>query len=148
MPHSDDALAVMAVQNAYAEAIDSRDWSALRACFAPDAAIGFGRPARVGSLAEFLAWAPEFHEALGPTLHQVTTHQAQVQGQGATASAYLHAVLVDADGASALTILGRYDDELVRGDERGWLIRRRRFTPTWRFRTASSDTAPSQGAAS
>ena len=137
----DDAAAVIAVQNAYAVAIDTHDWPALGACFADDASIGFGRPARTGGRDEFVAWAQPFHEALGPTLHQNSSHQVSVQGDTATATCYLHAVLVDADGAGATSIFGRYDDELVRG-ERGWLIRRRRFTPVWRTRSAPLPAAP------
>ncbi|MCM3882576.1 nuclear transport factor 2 family protein [Frankia sp. R82] len=80
---TDDVQAIIGVQNAYAVAIDRRDWSALRGCFAPDARVGFGRPARLGTLEEFLAWAPPFHDALGPTLHQMTTHHAHPRRDGA-----------------------------------------------------------------
>jgi ketosteroid isomerase-like protein len=139
-----DVAAVMAVQNAYAVAIDTHDWPALRTCFADDATIGFGRPLRLGTVAEFMAWAPEFHEALGPTLHQVSSHRVRFAGAAATATAHLHAVLVDPDGGGATSIFGRYDDELVRGD-RGWLIRQRRFTPVWRTRSAPLPAAPDAG---
>ena len=132
----DDVAGVIAVQNAYAVAIDTHDWPALRACFADDASIGFGRPLRMGTVDEFIAWAPEFHEPLGPTLHQVSTHQVRVDDATASASAYLHAVLVDPDGGGAMSIFGRYDDELVRSHA-GWVIRQRRFTPVWRTRTAA-----------
>jgi hypothetical protein len=141
----DDAAGVAAVQSAYAVAIDTRDWPRLRTCFADDATIGFGVPLRVGNVEEFMAWAPEFHEPLGPTLHQVSSHQVRLRGEQASASAYLHAVLVDADGNGATSIFGRYDDELVRGD-RGWLIRQRRFTPVWRTRSAPLVPAPAAGA--
>jgi hypothetical protein len=131
-----DVAAVMAAQNAYAVAIDTHDWPGLRSCFSDDASIGFGRPLRIGSLDDFMTWAPEFHEQLGPTLHQNSTHRVKLEGDRATASCYLHAVLVDADGRGATSIFGRYDDELVRGD-RGWVIRQRRFSPTWRTRDAA-----------
>jgi ketosteroid isomerase-like protein len=128
---AEDVAAVIAVQNAYAVAIDRRDWPALRTCFADDATIRFGVPLRDGTLDEFVVWAPEFHDALGPTLHQVSTHQVDLHGTTATATAYLHAVLVDADRASAQSIFGRYDDEFVRGPG-GWVIRHRRFQAVWR----------------
>ncbi|SEO49512.1 SnoaL-like domain-containing protein [Trujillonella endophytica] len=141
MDEAEDVTAVIGVQNAYAVAIDTHDWPALRACFADDASIGFGRPARTGGPDEFLEWAPAFHEALGPTLHQNSSHRVRIDGDAATATAYLHAVLVDADGAGATSIFGRYDDELVRAGA-GWLIRRRRFTATWRTRTAPLPASP------
>ncbi|WP_163550423.1 nuclear transport factor 2 family protein, partial [Candidatus Frankia nodulisporulans] len=140
-----DVQAIIGVQNAYAVAIDQRDWPALRACFAPHARVGFGRPARLAPLEEFLAWAPPFHAALGPTLHQVSTHHvrpdagddqaAAVVGGGALAlaeaSCYLHAVLVSADLASCQTVFGRYRDQFVHLAGR-WVIQRREFHPTWR----------------
>jgi hypothetical protein len=141
---SDDVAAVMAAQNAYAVAIDTHDWPGLRACFSADASIGFGRPLRIGTVDEFLAWAPEFHERLGPTLHQNSTHRVAVDGDRARASCYLHAVLVDADGGGATSIFGRYDDELVRADT-GWVISSRRFSPAWRTRTAPLPVAPEAG---
>jgi hypothetical protein len=122
---------VVAVQNAYAVAIDRRGWPALRRCFADDATIRVGVPLRDGTLDDFVAWAPEFHDALGPTSHQMGTHSVELDGARATASGYLHAVLVAADGASAQSIFGRYDDELVR-DDGGWAIRQRRFRAIWR----------------
>lgn len=141
MDEAGDVAAVMAVQNAYAVAVDTHDWPALRSCFSDDATIGFGRPLRLGTVDEFMDWAPAFHEALGPTLHQNSTHRVRLGGDSATATAYLHAILVDAGGEGATSIFGRYDDELVRGVA-GWLIRRRRFTATWRTRTASLPATP------
>ncbi|MBL7498970.1 nuclear transport factor 2 family protein [Frankia sp. CNm7] len=142
MTEAVDAVAIMTVQNAYAVAIDRRDWAALRDCFTPDATISFGMPLRVGTLAEFLDWAPDFHGRLGRTLHQVSTHQAVFQEQVAVASCYLHAILVDATRQAATSVFGRYDDELVRAGN-SWKIRQRRFRPTW-----LSTTAPAEGARS
>jgi SnoaL-like domain len=83
---AEDVVAVAVVQSAYGVAIDERDWSALRACFAEHASIGFGRPARTGGLDEFLDWAPAFHAELGDTLHQLSTHRVRFDGDAATAS--------------------------------------------------------------
>ncbi|MCK9925514.1 hypothetical protein MXD61_27185 [Frankia sp. AgPm24] len=104
-------------------------------------------PPRLAALEEFLAWAPPFHAALGPTLHQVSTHHvrpgaggeqatAAVGGGGgepvlAEASCYLHAVLVSADLTSCQTVFGRYRDLFVHLADR-WVIQRREFHPTWR----------------
>lgn len=130
---TDALVLIAAVENAYAAAIDRRDWPALQRCFTEDATITFGRPATRGSRAEFLAWAPRFHNSLGPTLHQVSTHTATVTGPAATARCHLHAVLVDPDGGGALSVFGWYDDELVRTDGE-WRIRVRDFHPVWRSR--------------
>ncbi len=120
--------AIMAVQNAYAVALDTRDWPALRDCFTPDASIRFGIPARVGTLEEFMAWAPPFHADFAATLHQVSTHHAVPRGDTAIASCSLHALLLGADHEIVMAVFGRYDDEFVRTGGR-WRIRRRVFRP-------------------
>jgi hypothetical protein len=53
MTEPDATTAIAAVQNAYATAIDRRDWVARRRCFAADARIKYGRPARSGDLEVF-----------------------------------------------------------------------------------------------
>lgn len=126
-----DVAEIAFVQNSYGIAIDRRDWDMLARCFTVDAMVGFGRPPRVGTRQEFLDWAPAFHDALGQTLHQNSTHHATVHGDSANASCYLHAVLVAADGGSAQSIYGVYRDEMVRVGN-AWHIRRREFRPVWR----------------
>jgi ketosteroid isomerase-like protein len=140
----EDVAVIAAVQNAYAVAIDSRNWAALRDCFMDDASIGFGRPARIGGLEEFLEWAPAFHADLGETLHQITTHQARLGDGDAIASCYLHALLLDAGGGASTSVFGRYDDVFTRVDG-GWRIRRRRFCPVWRHRNTEPAELPTAG---
>jgi hypothetical protein len=124
------AAAIMAVQNAYAVAIDRRDWDALRRCFTDDASITFGMRLERGGLDEFMGWAPPFHNRLARTLHQITTHTAQVEGSSATASCCLNAVLVEPDETEALAIYGYYDDRLECRNEE-WRISSRTFHPVW-----------------
>lgn len=124
------AAAVGAVQNAYAVAIDRRDWHALRRCFTEDATITFGMRLERGGLDEFMEWAPPFHNRLARTLHQITTHSVQLEGLSATASCYLHAILVEPDESGALAICGYYDDTLECRNEE-WRLCRRTFHPVW-----------------
>ncbi|MBL7486907.1 nuclear transport factor 2 family protein [Frankia sp. AgB1.9] len=140
MTEAVDIIAITAVQNAYAVAIDRRQWPALRDCFTADATISFGMSLQIGTLAEFLDWAVDFHTPLGRTLHQITTHQAQVRESTATASCYLHAVLVEAGRERATSVFGRYDDELIRVEDR-WRIRQRRFRPAWLTTSAPAESA-------
>jgi hypothetical protein len=96
----------------------------------------------VGGLEEFMRWAPEFHAQLGETLHQITTHRVSFQAaDAAVGSCYLHAVLLDPDATSSLSVFGRYDDALVRMGG-GWLIRQRRFHAVWRHRNAVPTDVP------
>jgi hypothetical protein len=130
-----DLIKIATVQNTYAVAIDTRDWGLLETCFSSDAQIRYGRPARTTGRAEFIKWAPEFHDPLGPTLHQNSSHRAVVDGDHATWSFHLHAVLVAADGESAESVYGTYTDEFTRGPN-GWQISRRSFRAAWLTRTA------------
>jgi hypothetical protein len=125
-----DLIEIATVQNTYAVAIDTRDWVLLERCFSPDAQIRYGRPARTTGRAEFVTWAPEFHDPLGPTLHQNSSHRAIVDGDHATGSCYLHAVLVSADETRAESVYGAYTDEFTRGTD-GWQISRRSFRAAW-----------------
>jgi ketosteroid isomerase-like protein len=132
--------AVVAVQNAYAVAIDRRDWDALRRCFTEDATITFGVRLERGGLDAFMDWAPPFHERLARTLHQMTTHSVLVEGTSATASCYLHAILVEPDENEAVSIHGYYDDRLEcrNGD---WRISTRTFQPIWLQRHTAQKNA-------
>jgi ketosteroid isomerase-like protein len=132
--------AVVAVQNAYAVAIDRRDWDALRRCFTEDATITFGMRLERAGLDAFMAWAPPFHERLARTLHQITTHSVQVDGASATASCYLHAILVEPDESETASIYGYYHDTLVRSDE-DWRISSRTFQPVWLQRDSARKNA-------
>jgi ketosteroid isomerase-like protein len=124
------AAAVAAVQNAYAAAIDRRDWDALRQCFTDDASITFGMRLGRGGLDEFIEWAPPFHNRLARTLHQITTHTVVLAGASAAASCYLHALLVEPDGNEALAVYGYYEDILQCLDD-DWRISSRTFHPVW-----------------
>lgn len=122
-------VAIQEVQNRYAVAIDDRRWKLLESCFTADADIDYGRVGRFHTAADFVRWADRFHTPLGYTLHQMSSHVAEVDGDTATASCYGHAVLTrfpdgSPDSPSYHTY-SRYLDTLARADA-GWKIVQRR----------------------
>jgi hypothetical protein len=130
----DDRAEIMSVQNAYAVALDTRDFGQLRQVFVPDCEVSFGPGRTWHSLDSFIAWAEEFHTPIGATAHHIATHSAEVHDGRADASCYLHAVLVGFGELAVSHVFGRYTDEFVHTDE-GWRIARRRSEVLWRQET-------------
>lgn len=133
MDHWHDVLAIREVIDRYATAIDRRDWPRLRTCFTPDCTADYGRAGAWTGREPFVAWLEEIHRDVGPTLHRMTNHTVQVDGDAATARSYVDALLrVEHKGHDLLQVAGTYDDELVRTAE-GWKITcRRNETVLWR----------------
>ncbi|VEG57009.1 bile acid 7-alpha dehydratase [Mycolicibacterium aurum] len=111
----------------YATGIDSRDWSLFRSVFTDDCELDYGEIGRwsgVDAVVEFMVAA---HDKAGHTLHRITNHTAAIDGDTATARAYVDALIMSQDNTSGVSAAGFYDDELVRTGT-GWRIKRRRFT--------------------
>lgn len=126
----EDAVARQAITEVlvrYATGIDQRDWDRFRTCFTVDVHAEYeGLPAwdGVDAITEYMVQA---HAAMGHTLHRVSNHAIEVDGSTARARTYVDAVLMAADGATGVNVIGFYDDELVE-DPDGWRIARRTFT--------------------
>ena len=112
----------------YATAIDGRDWELLRTCFTPDCHADYEGIGEWHDVEELVRFMVEVHAGMGPTLHRMSNVAATVVGDRASARTYLDMVGMAPGGASGVTSIGWYDDELVR-TEGGWRIARRRFTP-------------------
>ena len=116
----------------YATAIDTRDWDLLHTCFTADAVTDYGDMGtwtdRDG-LVEFMVNA---HVGFGPSNHLMTNFSIDIDASGdrATASSYVHAVLVFLhDPNQSVDSIGSYRDTLVRdGDD--WRISSRTFRLT------------------
>ena len=67
------------------------------------------------------------HAQAGHTLHRMTNHVVDVDGDQASARTYVDAWITSVDNVSGINAIGFYDDELVRTDH-GWRIARRTFT--------------------
>jgi hypothetical protein len=134
-PSTADRLAIIDLTIAYAWALDTRDWDALRSVFLPDATAELGSPLLIG----VDAIIERVRTALVPldaSQHIVANHQVSItDGDRGTASCrcYLQAQHVwrDAPGGSNLLIGGRYEDTMSHGPD-GWRISHRALVVTWR----------------
>ena len=111
----------------YATGIDRRDWDLFRTVFTEDCDLDYGDIGAwhgADAVVEFMTAA---HDLAGHTLHRITNIVASVDGDTATARAYVNALIMAGDNTSGVDAVGFYDDELVRTGD-GWRIRRRRFT--------------------
>lgn len=124
------AIAELCVQ--YTFALDTKDWSLLESCFAPDPV--FVHPG--GRLEGFAAILGRTSAALNPldrTQHLLGNIDVEVDGDSGRASTYFHAQHVRAGtpGGDLYVIAGRYEDAVVRTDG-GWRIRERVQSYQWR----------------
>lgn len=125
-----DSDAIRALLVRYATAIDTRDWDLLRSCFTDDAVTDYGDIGRWTSVEGIAAFMQDSHAGLGATNHMISNIEVEVDGDEATARAYVHAVLAtDGDPQSWIDSVGTYDDRLVRTPA-GWRIAERTFRLT------------------
>ena len=111
----------------YATGIDRRDWPLLRSVFTEDCELDYGEIGAFVGVDAVVQFMADTHLWAGHTLHRITNQSVEVDGDTATARAYVDALIMAQDNASGVDAVGFYDDELVRTDT-GWRIRRRRFT--------------------
>jgi len=127
MNDRDDRQDIGDVQVRYATGIDTRDWPLFRTVFTDDCHLDYGEIGTwtgVDAVVDFMVAA---HDLAGHTLHRITNHAATVDGDTATARAYVDALIMSQDNTSGVNATGFYDDHLVRTDS-GWRISRRKFT--------------------
>ena len=127
MSNREDRQDISDVLVRYGTGIDSRDWTLFRTVFADDCELDYGEIGRwhgIDAVVDFMVAA---HEMAGHTLHRISNQAVTVDGDTATARAYVDALIMSQDNTSGVNAAGFYDDEFVRTDA-GWRIRRRRFT--------------------
>jgi 3-phenylpropionate/cinnamic acid dioxygenase small subunit len=120
--------------DAYAAAVDARDWEGLRAVFAPDAVLDYsdsGGPK--GALEEVLPWLRESLELFAATQHLITNRAIELRGGEATSrSSYFNPMGRSRDdgGLDMLYVGGTYEDRFRRTRD-GWRIAERVQTISW-----------------
>ncbi|ABM15044.1 conserved hypothetical protein [Mycolicibacterium vanbaalenii PYR-1] len=124
----DDRQEISDVLVRYATGIDTRDWPLFRTVFTDDCELDYGEIGTWRGVDAVVEFMTATHEMAGYTLHRITNQAATVDGDTATARAYIDALIMSQDNTSGVSAVGFYDDELVRTDT-GWRIRRRTFTP-------------------
>ena len=124
MSEADDRRQLQDVMLCYAAAVDDRDMSRYRACFADNVEIvGFG-DAIVKGADPWTASVESQLEAFSATQHLMSPQLATVSGDTASARTDVQAlhVLKDADGAT-FTLWATYLTDFVRSSD-GWKIAR------------------------
>ena len=111
----------------YATGIDRRDWTLFRSVFTEDCELDYGDIGTWHGADAVVDFMTAAHDMAGPTLHRITNAVVSVDGDAATARAYVDALIMAQDNSSGVNAAGFYDDELVRTAV-GWRIARRRFT--------------------
>jgi 3-phenylpropionate/cinnamic acid dioxygenase small subunit len=115
----------------YATGIDTKDWSLFRTCFTDDVQADYGEGVGSWSSVDAITdYMTAMHADMVDTKHRLTNFVIEVDGDSATASTYVHAVLVVTnDPLTWYEPVGHYEDRLVRTSE-GWRISHRVYHST------------------
>ena len=129
-----DALAIRALCERYAQAVDDGDRMAFTSVFTPDGHLvsdfGGGRGSHCNGHEE-LAQVVVRAKGLAPTtMHFIGNHLAQRDGDAATGVTYCLANHLRED-LSNLVMMVRYDDQYRRAGDHEWLIADRRVEILW-----------------
>jgi hypothetical protein len=136
-----DVVAIRDVIDRYAAGVDSRDWDLVTTCFTAHCQADYGRSGQWTSRGPLIQWLAEIHRDVGPTMHRITNHQVMVDGDTATATSYLDALLqVEHGEHDLLHVVASYHDRLVRNAD-GWQITDRRLQDfLWRRERRTNHT--------
>lgn len=114
----------------YATGIDTKDWPVFRSCFTDDVRADYGDIGvwnDVDGLTEFMTTS---HATMPSTKHMMSNFVIDVDGDAASATSYVHVVLVlTREPQTWIDAVGHYVDKLVRTSD-GWKISERTFAMT------------------
>jgi hypothetical protein len=126
-----DRHAILSVVHRYARGLDRHDDDILRSCFHPDALDHHGR--WKGGREAFVQWANhECHNDLHAHMHNITSHNCELDGAVAHAESYVMFVHRVKDDKTVNVGGGRYVDRFEKRDGE-WKISRRRLIMDYRF---------------
>ena len=129
-----DRLAIDDLMDAYALALDTKDWDTLRTLFVPGAIVDYTEEGGVrGSIDEAIAWFQKAMAAFTASQHFVTNRRVAIDGDTATAHAYIFSPLGAPNGNGGLALVfagGSYEDELQRTPD-GWRFKTRTIRASW-----------------
>lgn len=115
----------------YATGIDRQDWELFRSVFTDDCVLDYGQIGSWHGVDGVTDYMIQVHVPFEHTLHRLSNHAIQIDGDTATARTYVDVLLIARDAkphkTSDVNAAGFYDDELVRTDG-GWRINRRQLT--------------------
>lgn len=121
-----DRQAILDCIAAHARGHDRHDAALITAAYHDDGIDEHGKAVNPGP--EYAAWINPVHAAGSQNhLHNITTHNVEIDGDTAHAESYVLVTLLDHGGATARFINGRYIDRLEKRDG-VWRIAVRRST--------------------
>lgn len=121
-----DRLAIADCIHRHARGHDRFDTEMLTEAYHRDGIDEHGAAVNPGP--EYASWANAIHAAGSQlTLHNITTHTCEIDGDSAHAESYVLVGLLNPDGVSVRLINGRYVDRLEKRDG-SWKIALRRCT--------------------
>jgi len=126
---AEDRLAIVALLDRYAQALDTRRWELLDEVFDPEVVFDFGPDWQTRGRGEAVARIRASLNACGPTQHLQGNHRVEIDGDRARSRVYVRAFHAAADPGERAAgrfyeMAGEYRDELRRGPE-GWRSLRR-----------------------
>jgi hypothetical protein len=140
-----DRIAIDDLLDAYASALDTKDWDALRPLFVPGAIVDYTEEGGVkGSIDDAIAW---FQKAMAPftaSQHFVTNRRVKIDGDAATVNAYIFSPLGVPNDNGGLTLVfagGTYEDTLQRTPD-GWRFKTRTIHASWFHAGLQGGAAP------
>jgi SnoaL-like domain len=113
----------------YATAIDTRDWDLFHRCFTDDATTDYEEVGSWSDLDGIVRFMKDAHIGFAATNHMMCNIVVEMEGAGARARSYVHAVLAFNDDPGWIDCVGTFRDELVLTTD-GWRIARRTFRVT------------------
>jgi len=129
-----DREQIIGLTRRYARGVDRRDWDLVRSLFTDDAVIQGSVSG--GPVDEYLATIRTAVEKYPSTMHALSNHEVDLDGDRAQAQTYavaFHWAVEPAGTADSGNLVAgvRYLDDLVRvGD--GWAIQHRQVSGEWR----------------
>lgn len=118
-----DELAITALLNRYARAVDTKDWELYRTVFTEDAVIDYSGAEQIaGPRDEVVDWFKTNFGVLPWTMHYITNIEADVDGDTATVRAMFYNPMQLPGMAEMSSCGGYYHHEVVRTPD-GWRSR-------------------------
>ena len=129
---TDDQLAITALLNRYARAVDTKDWELYRSLFTDDAVIDYSSAgAVVGSRDEVVDWFAANFGAIPWTMHYITNVEIlDSSGDAATVRAMFYNPMQLPGMTEMSACGGYYHHEVVRTGD-GWRSRSLREENLW-----------------
>jgi hypothetical protein len=124
----DDTRRIVNALNLYGLAIDTHRYELFDQVFAPDVRADYNPPIAWTDRESLKNGMELYHEPLDGSMHRITNHQVQVDGDRANSLSYVKVRLLRGD--DFFESGGVYDDEFQRLPE-GWRIKTRFYRGSW-----------------